>query len=93
MVKKNESSNISLRITIYEEATIDQNNTTSLLWGNIGVKGECAIGAVGVGYRLRNKSCKQTVIQHGHIRGRMRDIKGQLADNKGRLVAGPGAWA
>ena len=42
---------------------------------------------------LRNKSRRQTVIQHGHIKGRIRNIKGRLADNKGRLVAGLGSWS
>ena len=42
---------------------------------------------------LRNKSRRQIVIQHGHIKGRMRDIKERLADNKGRLVAGLGPWS
>ena len=32
-------------------------------------------------------------MQHGHIKGRIRDIKGRLADNKGRLVAGLGPWS
>ena len=39
---------------------------------------------------LRNKSRRQTVIQHGCIKGRRRYIKIQLGDNKGRLGAEPG---
>ena len=42
---------------------------------------------------LGDKSRRQTVIQHGRIKGRIRDNKGQLVDNKVRLAAGLGPWS
>lgn len=42
---------------------------------------------------LRNKSRRQTAIQHGCITGRIWNNKGRLADNKGQLAAGLGPWS
>jgi hypothetical protein len=66
-----------------------------------------ALGVVGVGYfgqgltkiilaanhKLGSQSRSQTVIQHGHIKGRLSDIKGRLADIKGQLADNKGRLA